>query len=122
MRTDGNHGSTLSYEPNSFGQWQEQPEFKEPPLHLEGDAYAHNYREDDNDYFTQPGNLFRKMNDHQKDLLFNNTAAAVGGAQKFIQVRHIRNCYQADAGYGTGVANALGLTMQEVDAFTHPAL
>jgi len=62
------------------------------------------------------------MNDHQKDLLFKNTAAAVGGAQKFIQVLHIRNCYKANTAYGTGVANALGLTMDEVNNFTHPRL
>ena len=28
MRVDGNHGSTLSYEPNSKGEWQEQPDFQ----------------------------------------------------------------------------------------------
>jgi catalase len=38
MRVDGNHGSTLAYEPNSYGEWQEQPEFAEPPLSLEGAA------------------------------------------------------------------------------------
>ena len=27
MRVDGNHGSTLGYEPNSYGEWQEQPDF-----------------------------------------------------------------------------------------------
>ena len=32
MRVDGNHGSTLGYEPNSYGEWQEQPDFAEPPL------------------------------------------------------------------------------------------
>ena len=32
MRVDGNYGSTLGYEPNSYGEWQEQPEFAEPPL------------------------------------------------------------------------------------------
>ena len=38
MRVDGNHGGTLSYEPNSYGEWQEQPDFREPPLQLEGAA------------------------------------------------------------------------------------
>jgi catalase len=122
MRVDGNYGSTISYQPNSFGEWQEQPEYKEPPLKLHGDALAYDYREDDDDYFSQPGNLFRLMNDQQKELLFNNTAAAVGGAQKFIQIRHIRNCFKADPGYGAGVAGALGMTMEEVDAFTDPRL
>jgi catalase len=36
MRIDGNHGSTLGYEPNSYGEWQQQPAFTEPPLALEG--------------------------------------------------------------------------------------
>ena len=28
MRVDDNAGSTLGYEPNSYGEWQEQPEFR----------------------------------------------------------------------------------------------
>ena len=47
MRVDGNHGSTLGYEPNSYGEWQEQPDFAEPPLALEGAADHWNHREDD---------------------------------------------------------------------------
>ena len=31
MRVNGNYGGTLDYEPNSYGEWQEQPDFKEPP-------------------------------------------------------------------------------------------
>ncbi|MDP4291876.1 MAG: catalase, partial [Bacteroidota bacterium] len=38
MRVDGNNGATLGYEPNSYGEWQEQPEYKEPPLELSGAA------------------------------------------------------------------------------------
>ena len=37
-RVDGNYGAALHYEPNSFGQWQGQPEFMEPPLKINGDA------------------------------------------------------------------------------------
>ncbi|MNR61423.1 Catalase [compost metagenome] len=55
-------------------------------------------------------------------MLFKNTAGQVGGAQKFIQIRHIRNCYKADPAYGEGVANALGLTMDEVNTFDDPRL
>src|SRR5699024_4135828 len=43
MRVDGNHGARTHYEPNSFGEWQEQPEYKEPPLALYGDAYQWNF-------------------------------------------------------------------------------
>ena len=55
MRVDGNYGSTLGYEPNSYGEWEEQPEFAEPPLKLDGAADHWNFREDDDDYYTQPG-------------------------------------------------------------------
>lgn len=116
MRVDGNYGATTHYEPNSFGVWQEQPAYKEPHLPLHGDAGHWDHREDE-DYYTQPGNLFRLMTETKKQLLFGNTAAEVGQADKFIQVRHVRNCYKADPAYGEGVAKALGLTMDEVNAF-----
>ena len=116
MRVDGNNGNRKHYEPNSFNEWQEQPEYKEPHLALHGDAGQWDHRVD-NDYFSQPGNLFRLMTDDKKQLLFNNTAAEVGQAQKFIQVRHIRNCFSADPAYGEGVAKALGMSMEEVNAF-----
>jgi hypothetical protein len=32
MRVDDNQGGTLGYEPNGQGEWQQQPEFREPPL------------------------------------------------------------------------------------------
>ena len=38
MRVDGNFGGTLGYEPNSYGEWREQPDFREPPLSIEGAA------------------------------------------------------------------------------------
>jgi catalase len=45
MRVDGNHGGTLGYEPNSYGEWQEQPDFAEPPLALEAAADHWDLRE-----------------------------------------------------------------------------
>ena len=52
MRVDGNHGSTLAYEPNSEKEWQEQPDFREPPLAINGAAGRFNFREDDDDYYS----------------------------------------------------------------------
>lgn len=112
MRVDGNFGSAKSYEPNSFGEWQQQPEYKEPVLTIFGDATAWDHR-DDGDYFSQPGNLFRLLTDDKKQLLFANTASAIGGAGRFIQLRHIGNCYKADPAYGEGVAKALGISIEE---------
>ncbi|HNZ39873.1 MAG TPA: catalase, partial [Candidatus Latescibacteria bacterium] len=114
MRVDGNAGATLGYEPNSYGEWQEQPEFAEPPLKITGAADHWNFREDDSDYYTQPGMLFRIMTAAQKKALFENTARAMGDAPKEIKVRHIGNCLKADPAYGKGVAAALGIPLKDV--------
>ncbi len=107
MRVDGNYGSTLGYEPNSFGEWQQQPEFAEPPLALEGAADHWDFRKDDDDYYTQPGLLFRLMSAKQKKALFENTARSIAEATEEIKLRHIGNCLKADPAYGEGVRAAL---------------
>jgi catalase len=114
MRVDGNYGSTLGYEPNSYGEWQEQPDFAEPPLELSGAAAHWNHREDNDDYYSQAGNLFRLMNRGQKEALFGNTARAMGDAPQMIKIRHIGNCLKADPAYGEGVAKALGIPLSEI--------
>ena len=113
MRVDGNAGSTLGYEPNSYGEWQEQPDYSEPPQELKGAASRWNHRVDD-DYYSQPGKLFRLMSPAQQQVLFENTARAMGDAPRMIKIRHIGNCYRADPAYGEGVARALGIPMSEV--------
>ncbi|MCE3261186.1 MAG: catalase [Pseudoduganella sp.] len=106
MRVDGNHGGTIGYEPNSRGEWVQQPDYAEPPLALDGAAARWNQRADD-DYYSQPRALFRLMNDEQRQALFDNTARSLQGAPLHIQQRHIENCSKADEAYGAGVAAAL---------------
>lgn len=115
MRIDGNYGGTLGYEPNSYQEWQQQPEYSEPPLAIEGVADHWNHREDD-DYYSQPGNLFRLMTQEKREVLFANTARAIGEAPREIQIRHIANCTKADPAYGAGVAAALRIDIAEVPA------
>jgi catalase len=113
MRVDGNYGSTLGYEPNSYGEWQQQQEFAEPPLSLEGAADHWNHRLDE-DYYTQPGLLFRLMTSEKKELLFGNTARAISDAPREVKIRHIGNCLKADPAYGKGVADALGIPLSDI--------
>jgi len=115
MRVNDNAGSTIGYEPNSYDEWQEQPEAKEPPLALSGAADHWNFREDDDDYYTQPGKLFRLMSPAQQKVLFENTARAMGDAPKEIKIRHIGNCIRANPAYGEGVAGALGISLNELE-------
>ena len=113
MRVDGNYGSTLSYEPNDQNEWAEQPDYAEPPLTIEGAADHWHHREDD-DYFSQAGNLFRIMTSEEQQRLFENTARSMDGVPRDIQMRHIRHCLKADPAYGEGIAKALGIALSEI--------
>lgn len=114
MRVDGNLGSELHYEPNSYGDWKEDMKEMEP-MQRAGDAYRYDFRKDDNDYFTQPGKLYRAMTEDQKRVLCTNTARNMGDATLQIKHRYINNCYQADPEYGKGVAKALHIPIEDVD-------
>lgn len=114
MRTDGNLGSELHYEPNSYGNWREDMSEMQP-MQDAGDAYRYDAREDDNDYFTQPGMLHNAMTDDQKRVLYANTARNMGDATLQIKHRYINSCYQADPEYGKGVAEALKISIDDVD-------
>jgi catalase len=107
MRVDGNQGGTLGYEPNSEQEWAEQPDFREPPLSIEGAADHWNHRVDE-DYYSQPRALFRLMTPAQQQVLFENTARAISGASEQVKQRHIGNCTLCDPEYGAGVAEAIG--------------
>ena len=106
MRVDGNQGGTLGYEPNSEQEWAEQPDFREPPLSIEGAADHWNHRVDE-DYYSQPRALFRLMTAAQQQALFDNTARAISGASEQVKQRHIGNCTLCDPAYGAGVAEAI---------------
>ena len=110
MRTDDNGGGQVNYTPNSYGNWVESPAVLEPPLRIDGAAARWDFDEDDDDYYSQPRALFNLMTDEQKQALFDNTAAEVGGASEATQRRHVENCTKCDPAYGAGVAKALGLS------------
>jgi catalase len=52
------------------------------------------------------------MDAEQREALFRNTAAALGGALDFIKLRHVENCMRCDPAYCAGVARALGLSAE----------
>ncbi|MEM5294454.1 catalase [Burkholderia sp. JPY481] len=106
LRVDGNRGGTPSYNPNTRGAWLDQPDYSEPPLSIEGAAAHWNHRVDE-DYYSQPGDLFRLMSPAQQKALFENTARAMRGVSRPVRELHIAHCTKADPLYGTGVRNAL---------------
>ena len=107
MRFDTPKGTDAYYEPNSFAGPKEVPEAKEPPLaiHGAGDRYDHR---DGNDDYSQPRALFRLFDAGQRERLFANYAAAMGGVPDAIVERALDHLYACDPEYGAGVATALG--------------
>jgi len=86
----------------------EQKDFREPPLGISGAADHWNFREDDDDYYSQPRALFLMFSTEEKERLFSNTARAMFGARIEVQERHIGNCTKAHPDYGAGLRLAVG--------------
>ena len=112
MRVDGNHGSTIHYEPNSYGEWQEQPEHKERHSTFWRCNIVFSSARIYDNYFEQPGKLFNLMSEEQKQLLFENTARSIGAADGFpnfvisgMPTKQILHNVE-------GVANALGISLE----------
>ena len=114
MRVDGNYGATKGYEPNSMGEWAQQPEFAEPALGLSGAADRFSPYDASDDNFYQPGDLYRLMTEDKKEALIQNTAANIAPVTQNIKYRHTAHCFLADADYGTRLAAALGLELARV--------
>jgi catalase len=108
MRVDGNSGNGATYEPNSFGLFQEQPDFREPPLSIEGAADHWNHRED-GDYFSQPRALFNLLSAEEHQRMFTRIAGELSQVPEQIQRRQVDLFTQVHPDYGAGVAKALGL-------------
>ncbi|GAA0228563.1 catalase [Cryptosporangium japonicum] len=106
MRVDGNQGAVPGIQPNNAGRWPEQPAFAEPARAVGGTADRFDFRADDDNYYEQPGDLFRSMSGAQQQVLFDNTARAIKGARRETVERHVANCAQADPAYGEGVRKA----------------
>jgi catalase len=115
MRVDGNYGATIGYQPNSYGQWAEQPDKKEPPLELLGALDSYEPKADaTDDCFIYPGSLYRLMTAEQRRILIDNTARNMDGVCQNVKLRHAAHCFLADPEYGTLLAEALKLDPEKV--------
>ena len=115
MRFDGNGGSTVNYEPNSFGGPVESPQFKQEAYDftMSGVATRYDHREGNDDY-TQAGNLFRLLAADHQGRLIDNIVDSLLTVPHDIQVRQARHFYNADPTYGEGVAGGLSLDLSEI--------
>lgn len=120
MRVDGNGEDAPNYSPNSFDNIVVDNSYKEPPMQLDSlvaDWYDRN-GPNDNDHFTQPGILYRKvLNDEQKKNTVSNIIGAMSGIcgpkKDEIINRQLCHFFRADIGLGMAVAQGLGITIDE---------
>ncbi len=107
MRIDHNSGD-ISYEPNSYGVFQDSPKLQEPFIAVDG-AGAHWDHREDADYFSHPRKLFAILGEAQQKRLFNRIANDMKGIPKDIIYRQLGLFAQVDPAYAQGVALALGV-------------
>ncbi len=88
--------------PNEAGLFQEQPDFSEPPLSIEGAADHWDHREDQ-DYFSQPRALYELLDDAEHQRMFKRIAGELIDATEATQVRQIELFKQVHPEYGAGV-------------------
>jgi catalase len=118
MRVDGNSGDSPNYFPNSFDDIEANINFKEPPMKLDSNiADSYDRNENDDDHFTQPGLLFRKvMTDQERQNTVNNIVGAMSGIcgekrEEIIQ-RQLSHFYKADKELAFGVAKELNFNFK----------
>lgn len=83
------------------------PEYTEPPLPILGEAWIKAYDSQEEDNFSQAGDLFRLMNSNQKAQLVNNITGTLKHANQLIQEKMLQQFYAADHEYGEMIKHAL---------------
>ncbi len=103
-------GSGANFYPNdraTQGAPATVPAVAEPPMAIEADAWLNVYDVQDEDNFSQAGELFRIMSDDQKNQLVNNIADGLSQASKDVQERMFAQYEQADPDYAARVKAAV---------------
>ena len=112
MRADNNGGGSVYYEPNSVGGPTETPADKPAPYEVSGSAESVAY--DHHDHYTQPGDLYRLLNEEERTRLVQTIVGAMKPVDSDeIKLRQIGHFYKADPEYGIRVAEGLGLSIPE---------
>lgn len=106
LRFDGNFGGMC--EPNSSGgPAQYGEEAKEPPSTVGDRTDRCGWLDTDEDYFAQPGALYRLIRSEEQARTHDNFARHLGAAPDFTQQRYLGQLDKVDARLGTGVRSNL---------------
>ena len=109
MRVDSNSGDSITYEPNSFGLFQESPETAEPPLALEGADDHWNHRQDD-DYFSQVLALYNLLSEEEHQRMHHRIASELVTIPQDIAERQLKLFGQVHEAYEAGIRKAMAMS------------
>jgi len=115
MTFTDNGGASPNYEPNSFGGPTQDSRYVERPTKYATSTVGRfSHREHDGDYYSQPGMLFRMMDEAAQQRLCENIAGGLGQVEERIQDLQISHFYKCDPKYGEGVAKAIGRDIKTI--------
>ncbi|MDC1161967.1 catalase, partial [Tenacibaculum sp.] len=114
MRFDGNGGNSPNYYPNSFDTITEDDSRK--GIHYELDSNTAGYfdrNQGDDDHYTQPGNLYKLMNQEEKSNTINNIVNAmsdIDGEKKTVIInRQLCHWFRVNPELGAAIAKGLDI-------------
>ena len=105
-----NQDSSVNFFPNdrmNEGAPVPEPSIAEPPMPIEEGAWVKAYSQDEEDYYSQAGALFRVMSEDQQQQLADNIAGGLCQASTSVQERMLEQYAKADKHYMTLVKKAL---------------
>ncbi len=118
MRVDGNSGGSPNYFPNSFDDIEAGREYREPAFRLDGDlADSYDRNRDDDDHYTQPGELFRKvMTDGERANAISNLIGSMKGIsgpkRDEILQRQLSHFHKVDKELAREIAKGIGFNFK----------
>jgi len=119
MQVGENGGADANYRPNSFDNILIDNTYKEPAMNTDSNtADWFDRNENDNDHYSQPGNLYRHaMNELDRKNLISNVIGAmkgISGTKKDeIINRQLCHFFRMDIQFGISIAQGLGVTVDE---------
>lgn len=105
-----NQDSGRNFYPNdgiNAGTPAPEPAVAEPPMPVEANAWINRFDTSEDDHYSQAGNLYRLMNESQKDQLASNIADGLIHATDAVKKRILEQFEKADQDYSARVAQAM---------------
>ncbi|MDX2083792.1 MAG: catalase [Candidatus Melainabacteria bacterium] len=121
MQVNGNGGASPNYEPNVYSSHTTSTQYVEHADPLSGLAKRNRVFAPEQD-FEQAGMLYRIMKPEERDRLIQNLSGHMRGVDPTILKPQIAYFYQADADYGSRLAAALEIPLDDVLAVVPKAM